>query len=126
MSTVRDVADNLVKSNEVIGISVKNAKNENLGKIEEIVLDKLTGKACYVVLSFGGLFGLGDKLFALPWNAIHYDEDYNSFILNIPKEKLEKAPGFDKDNWPDMADRTWGESIHKYYEKTPYWQDSNK
>jgi sporulation protein YlmC with PRC-barrel domain len=113
----RNVLHVLVKSAEVIGVSVKNSKNENLGKIEEIVLDKKTGQTSYVVLSFGGILGLGNKLFALPWHAISYDVDNDCFILNESKERLENAPGFDKSNWPNMADKAWNDSIYNYYGK---------
>src|SRR5690348_9823020 len=98
MTQATELSPSVVKTKEVIGVSVKNAQNESLGKIEEIILDKLSGNVRYVVLSFGGVLGMGDKLFALPWNAIHYDEDLDSFILNIDKEKLKNAPGFDKNN----------------------------
>lgn len=105
----------IVRTDEVIGVNVKNAQGENLGKIEEIVLDKLTGEARYVVLSFGGILGMGDKLFALPWNAIHYNDNHDCFMLSIDKEKLKMAPGFDKDHWPDMANTTWSRSIYSFY-----------
>lgn len=111
----------IVKTKEVIGVKVKNIAQEDLGKIEEILLDKRTGQVCYVVLSFGGFLGMGDKLFALPWNSLHYDTKQDCFILGVDKEKLKNAPGFDKNNWPIWTDRTWGESIHKFYDTKPYW-----
>ncbi len=120
MSDIREVPRNLVRTKEVVGIGVKNTQNENLGKIEEVVLDKQTGHACYVVLSFGGILGMGDALFALPWNAIKYNEEQECFILNIDKDKLKNAPGFDKDNWPNMAEKVWGEKISNYYGVRPY------
>lgn len=106
---------------EVIGVEVKNNSAEDLGKIYEVMLDKDSGRVAYVVLESGSFLGIGGKLFALPWKSIHYDTNQNCFILNVDKEKLKNAPGFDKDNWPDMADRTWGQSISDYYGSKSYW-----
>lgn len=107
---------------EVIGRSVQNPADEDLGVIKEIMIDKLSGKVAYVVLESGSFLGLGGKLFAIPWNAIHYEPEKKSFILNVDKEKLSNAPGFDPDNWPDMADRTWGQTISRYYGAKAYWE----
>lgn len=106
---------NIVRTADIIGVHVKNAQNEHLGDIEEIVLDKLSGEVKYLVLSFGGFLGMGDKLFAIPWHTINYDDEEDCFILNISKERLKGAPGFNKDQWPDMADMTWGETISNFY-----------
>jgi sporulation protein YlmC with PRC-barrel domain len=93
----------VVKANQdVIGKNVKNQPDEDLGKIKEIVLDKISGQTKYVVLESGSFLGLGGKLFAIPWNSIHYNKDKEAFILNVDKERLKNAPGFDKDHWPEM------------------------
>lgn len=65
---------------------------------------------------------MGGKLFALPWSAINYDTKKECFIINVDKERLKNAPGFDKDHWPDMADRSWGEYISEYYGAKSYWE----
>jgi len=122
MNETRELSSEVVKSKEVIGVSVKNKAGENLGEIYEIILDKHKGYARYVVLSFGGFLGIGDKLFALPWEVISYNPEEECFILNIDKEKLKNAPGFDKNNWPNMADQTWGKNIYNYYGIRPYWE----
>jgi len=122
MTEIKEVPYNLVRSKDVVGVSVKNAQGENLGKIEDVVLDKKTGQACYIVLSFGGLLGIGDKLFALPWETSTYDTNEECFILNIDKDKLKNAPGFSKNNWPNMADSDWNQSISKYYNTRSNWE----
>jgi hypothetical protein len=77
----------------------------------------------YAVLSFGGFMGLGNKLFAIPWGAFEFARFENKLILNVDKEKLKAAPGFDQDaKWPDFADRTWGNSIYNYYGYATYWK----
>ncbi|MEZ5361933.1 MAG: PRC-barrel domain-containing protein [Bryobacterales bacterium] len=103
------------------GDKVVNPKGEDLGKIEDLMVDLGSGRVSYAVLSFGGFLGIGDKLFALPWPSLQLDSDNQRFILDISKERLEKAPGFDKDHWPNMADRTWGAEVHEYYGHKPYW-----
>ena len=107
----------------VIGSNVVNAKNEDLGKIEDLVLDAGAGRIAYAVLSFGGFLGMGDKYFAIPWNAFHFNLKENRAVLNVDKKLLENAPGFDKDNWPNMADSIWGTSIFKHYGYAPYWEE---
>ena len=104
------------------GDKVVNAAGEDLGKIDEIMLDTPTGRVAYAVLSFGGFLGMGDKLFAIPWDQLSLDENNEHFVLNVDRAKLEQAPGFDKDNWPDMADHSWGSKIYSYYGSDPYWE----
>lgn len=111
----------VMSTDSLNGNSVRNRTNEELGHVKDIMVDTDDNHIAYAVLSFGGFMGMGDKLFAIPWEALELDTVNECFILNVPKEKLENAPGFDKDNWPNMADRTWGESIYKHYDRTPYW-----
>ena len=108
------------------GDTVKNPAGEDLGKVDEIMIDIPSGRVAYLVLSFGGFLGIGNKLFAIPWGAVTVDEDQKCFILSANKEVLKNAPGFDKDNWPDMADQTWGTQIHSYYGVQPYWESQEK
>jgi sporulation protein YlmC with PRC-barrel domain len=104
------------------GDTVRNAAGEDLGTVDDIMIDIPSGKVAYAVLSFGGFLGMGNKLFAIPWSALRVDEDKKHFILDVDKKKLENAPGFDKDNWPDMADTGWGTRIFSYYGAEPYWE----
>jgi hypothetical protein len=74
-----------------------------------------SGKVAYAVLSFGGLLGMGDRLFAVPWAALALDTTNKRFTLNVLKDALKDAPGFDKDHWPAMSDRTWAHGVHTFY-----------
>lgn len=105
----------LMGADTLIGNEVYNQAEEDLGEIKEIMLDTTDGTVRYAVLSFGGVLGIGDKLFAIPWKALTLDTENKRFILNVDKDRLETAPGFDKDNWPNMADQTWESNIHSYY-----------
>ena len=84
------------------------------------VLDQ-TGKY-FAVLSVGGFLGIGEKYFAVPWRAFTMDTDNHRFILDVDKQRLENAPGFDKDHWPSMADQSWAMQVHSYYSTRPYWE----
>jgi sporulation protein YlmC with PRC-barrel domain len=110
-----------VKASSVIGTDVINAKGEKLGDIKEIVIDPQTGKVVYAVVTFGGFMTLGEKLFAIPFSAFAYNVSKNEYILDIPKERLQQAPGFDAHHWPSMADEKWNRQVHKYFDSEPYW-----
>ncbi len=102
--------------------AVRSPAGDSLGKIEDIMVDLSNGRIAYAVLSFGGLFGIGNKLFILPWSALSFDRQANHFILDIDREVLEKGPGFDKNQWPDLADPVFGADVHRHYGRTPYWE----
>ena len=105
----------LMGADTLIGNDVVNKQADDLGDIKEIMLDMRTGRVSYAVLSFGGFMGLGEKLFAVPWDALKLDTANKCFVLDASKDRLENAPGFDKDAWPNMADIGWQKSINDYY-----------
>ena len=112
----------IVSAGTMTGDDVRNHSGDDLGTIEELMLDVRDGSIAYAVLSFGGFLGMGDKLFAVPWSALTLVHDEEYFLLNVEKSVLENAPGFDKDSWPDFTDTTWGQGIHDHYGATPYWR----
>jgi PRC-barrel domain len=101
---------------------VKSPQGEVLGKIEEIMIDMELGRVAYAILSFGGFLGLGNKWVPVPWDALALPSDEKSLVLNIEKEKLQKAPNFEPATLPDLANRQWGAVIHAYYGYPPYWE----
>ena len=103
------------------GDSVQNLAGEDLGKIKDIMIDVRSGRVAYAVLSKGGILGIGDKLFAIPWSALMLDATRKCFVLDVSKDLMDKAPGFDKDHWPAMADLSWATQIHTYYGQRDYW-----
>lgn len=103
------------------GDKIVSADGDEVGKVKDIMLDVQSGRVAYVVMSSGGFLGIGDKLLAIPWNALTLDADRKCFLLALPSERVKNAPGFDKDHWPAMADRTWASSVHQYYGREPYW-----
>ena len=111
----------VLSATTLTGDKVVNFQKEDLGKIEHLMIDLESGRIAYAVLSFGGFLGMGDKLFAIPWSALSVDTVEHRFILNVDKGLLKAAPGFDKEHWPDMADRVWGAKVYTYYGAKPYW-----
>ena len=93
----------ILKASEVIGYSVQNMEGQELGKIEELVIDPQSGQVVYAALSTGGFLGVGDKLFAVPWEAMKLVPEQQSFRVDVTKETLESAPGFNKDDWPKTS-----------------------
>ena len=105
----------LMGADTLLGNDVYNKDGEDLGDIKEFMLDMATGRVAYAVLSFGGVLGMGDKLFAVPFSALALDTVNKRFTLDVLKESLKDAPGFDKDHWPSMADKTWASGVHRFY-----------
>jgi len=112
----------VLTASTLTGDRVRNGAGEDLGKVEQIMIDISSGRVAYVVLSFGGFLGIGDKLFAVPWDAMRLDQGEHQFILDVDRETLDNAPGFDKNAWPDMADASFATAIHQHYGKAPYWE----
>ena len=122
MATITTEYPRVLSASTLENEKVVNAAGESLGRIEDYMIDLNNGRIAYCVLSFGGFLGMGDKLFAIPWQAMTLDTENKCFILNIDKERLKNAPGFDKDNWPDTTNPAWGVEIYKFYGVRPYWE----
>ena len=110
-----------LSASTLIGNDVRNRRDEDLGKVEDFMLDLETGRVAYVVLSSGGFLGVGNKLFAVPWNAFTLDSPRHAFILDVSKERLREAPGFDKSHWPDVVDAESRARIFSFYGVEPDW-----
>jgi sporulation protein YlmC with PRC-barrel domain len=105
----------MLSASTLTGNDVCNKKDERLGTVEDIMLDIDSGTIRYAVMSSGGFLGMGDRLFAVPWGALKLDSHNKRFILDVDAERVKAAPGFDKDHWPDMADKAWATDLHAYY-----------
>ena len=113
----------IVDASKIIGCKVENTRDENLGKIEDLMLDLREGRVAYAVLSFGGFLGMGDKLFPVPMEALRFHADDRKCVLDVDKEKLKNAPGYTRDQLPDATDRGWTSQIFSHYGYRPYWED---
>ncbi len=113
--------ETVYRASQITGMPVKNRQNEDLGKINELVIDLQSGEVRYAALSFGGVLGLGDKLFAIPWDALslHHEADKNFFVLAVEPERLKSAAGFDQNSWPNTADSKWNLDTRKHFANPP-------
>lgn len=107
-------------------MEVTSAQGEKLGKVEEIMLDFELGRLFYAMVSLEGIPGAGSKLFAIPWEAFSMSTAREKLILNIPRERLQFAPGVDKSDWHGEPGRGWVTSVYSYYGYAPYWTHRNK
>jgi sporulation protein YlmC with PRC-barrel domain len=110
----------LIAAEKVEGTDVYNLQGEKLGTVDDIMIDKVSGKAIYALMSFGGFLGIGEKYHPLPWSTLKYDERKGGYIVNLDKRMLENAPTYDMDEdfrWtPD-----YGRQVDKYYNAPTYW-----
>ena len=108
---------NVISSERVEGTNVYNQSGDKLGSIDDLMIDKMSGQVRYAAISFGGFLGVGDKLFAIPFRALklkhNAGDKTHHFELNVTKETLERAQGFDKKQWPDFGDPRYGEEYDR-------------
>lgn len=97
----------VLTASSIIGDKVENRMGENLGSINNIMLNIQSGCIEYVVLEFGGFLGIGEKLFAMPFSSLKLDPERKTFLLDMDKEVMKNAPGFDKSHWPETNSRHW-------------------
>ncbi len=112
---------NLIAANQVQGTSVYDTKLEKLGSIEDVMIDKATGRIAYAVLSFGGFLGIGDRYYPLPWEKLSYNQEVAGYIVDIDRKILEGAPSFTDKAAVSWYDDAWGRDVYSYYGVHPYW-----
>ena len=104
----------VLKASEIIGKKVEGVDGKSLGSIRDLVIDPESGDIQYAVLDFGGFVGIGDKYFAVPWQALQLDQEKKRLALDLHKKDLKDAPGLDKNNWPDLSEQQV--VIYEFYE----------
>lgn len=114
-------AHSLIASDRVEGTAVRRPSGEKIGHIERLMIDKVTGKVSYAILSFGGFLGMGANLLPLPWARLTYSPDIEAYQLDISDDELKRAPSFMADKDFDWGDRTQEVALHRYYGVPPYW-----
>ena len=105
----------LLSSSTITHDHVKNSQGEDLGKIQDLMIDMDGGRIEYAVLSYGGILGMGDKLFAVPFDRLKVDSENKCMILDTDKQRLKDAPGFKKDEWPDFSDQSFKRTHETFY-----------
>jgi sporulation protein YlmC with PRC-barrel domain len=108
----------MVSSSDVNGTEVYATDGAHLGHIDHLMIDKVSGKIAYAVMGFGGILGMGEDHYPIPWNALRYDTSRNGYVTDISRETLEGAPEL-RDDW--HRNRTWEEETYRHYGVMPYW-----
>jgi hypothetical protein len=110
----------LIGSDRVEGTAVYGNDKSKIGSIERVMIDKISGKVAYAVMSFGGFMGIGEDYYPVPWSMLNYDTQLDGYRVNISKEQLERAPKYSEStgwSWNRESDRR----VYDYYRAEPYW-----
>jgi sporulation protein YlmC with PRC-barrel domain len=116
----RETVD-LIGSDKVEGTVVYRSNGERVGRIERLMLDKISGKVAYAVMSFGGFMGVGEEYYPLPWSLLTYNPRLQGYEVNVSEQQLKGAPKYGKHESWDWSDRARGEQVYDYYGVGPYW-----
>jgi hypothetical protein len=111
----------LISASKVNGSAVYNTAGESIGKIYDLMIDKVGGKVAYAVMSFGGFLGMGDSYHPLPWSLLRYDPGIGGYVVNISKEKLQGGPNYAAGSDPAWGDRAYDQKVYGYYGSPPFW-----
>ncbi|UPG73099.1 PRC-barrel domain-containing protein [Roseomonas gilardii subsp. gilardii] len=115
-----NVPNRLISASKVEGTAVYNRAGERLGTVEDIMLDKVSGKVAFAVMSFGGFLGIGEKYHPLPWSTLTYDIAQGGYVVDMTREQLQDAPSYGAEDGIDFNDDAYGRRVYDYY-KAPYW-----
>jgi hypothetical protein len=113
----------LISSEDVQGTTVFDANGNEIGAIDHLMIDKVSGNVRYAVMSFGGFMGLGQRHYPLPWSSLTYDRDREGYLTNVTQQQLIEAPEYTDDKW---SDRDWESRIHEHYRAEPYWDEASQ
>jgi hypothetical protein len=121
MTDVMTKPHQLIASDRVEGTAVRRPNGDKIGHIERLMIDKISGKVSYAILSFGGFLGMGTNLLPLPWARLTYSPRFEAYQLDIDDDELRRAPSFRADKDFDWGDRSQETELHRYYGIPPYW-----
>jgi len=111
----------LIGANQVQGTTVYDLAGEKLGSVQDVMIDKRSGRIAYAILSFGGFLGIGDQYHPLPWEKLKYDTEKGGYVVDIDRETLQGSPSYTDDATANWSDETWGRNVYAYYGVHPYW-----
>ncbi len=118
VSNPSDTSGRLIAASKVNGTNVYNPAGEKLGSVYDVMLDKISGRTEYAILSFGGFLGIGDKYHPLPWNQLKYDTGQGGYVVNLDRSRLEGAPAYAASEM-SLWDERRGRDIDAYYGALP-------
>ncbi|MBN9016836.1 MAG: PRC-barrel domain-containing protein [Rhizobiales bacterium] len=121
MEAMERPVNSLIGADKVEGTAVYDPTGERLGAVHDVMIDKVSGRVAYAVLSFGGFLGIGENYHPLPWNALKYDTELGGYVVGLSREQLEGGPTYDEGEEPAWGDRAYEKRVHDYYGVPPYW-----
>ena len=124
MASLNDLTDpngRLISADQVNGTAVYDTHGEKLGSVEDLMIDKLSGRIAYAVLSFGGFLGIGGQHHPLPWGTLKYDPSLGGYVVGLDRKVLEGGPAYGAADRVAWDDQRWGQQVHDFYKATPYW-----
>jgi hypothetical protein len=111
----------LIESDRVEGTTVYDANGSSIGSIKRLMIEKLSGKVAYAVMSFGGFLGMGTDEHTLPWSKLTYDTSLGGYRTDVTEQQLKGAPSFYRGEDYDWRDRDREQELHSYWKASPYW-----
>jgi sporulation protein YlmC with PRC-barrel domain len=117
----KNTSGRLIAADKVEGTYIYNPAGESLGSVEDVMIDKVSGKIAYAVVGFGGFLGIGDRHYPLPWEKLKYDTNMGGYVVDLDKRTLEGAPSYATDETVGWEDPAWGKRVYDYYGARPYW-----
>ena len=124
MATLDNISDpngRLISADRVNGTTVYDGQGEKLGSVEDVMIDKVSGRIAYAVLGFGGFLGIGNKHHPLPWGTLKYDTAMGGYVVSLDRQVLEGGPAYGDTETVAWNDEAWGRQVHDYYKAKPYW-----
>lgn len=121
LDDTNDPSGRLIAANQVQGTTVYNTALEKLGSVEDVMIDKASGRIAYAVISFGGFLGIGDRYYPLPWEKLSYNTEMGGYIADVDRETLEGAPSYSDDATASWNDEAWARNVYSYYGVHPFW-----
>jgi hypothetical protein len=112
----KDETYSLISASKVQGTDVYNAAGEHIGDLDDVMIDKVSGKVAYAVVAFGGFLGIGEERRALPWSILTYNTEKEGYVAQASDDILRTTP-----EMGDYSDRAWGNRLHQHYGVPPYW-----
>jgi hypothetical protein len=121
LNDTTNTAGLLIGADQVQGTTIYNPRGDNLGSVQDVMIDKISGRIAYAVVGFGGFLGIGNRHYPLPWETLKYDQSMGGYVVNLDKSVLEGAPSYADDEAVTWNDRAWDEHVYDYYGARPYW-----
>jgi hypothetical protein len=110
----------LIGSDKVEGTAVYGADDQEIGSVQRVMIDKISGKVAYAVVSFGGFLGMGEDYYPMPWPNMKYDSNLGGYRTAITESQLKGAPKFNRNTDWDWSNRARDQEVYDYY-RTPMW-----